>query len=158
MKGKELMIIALIIVVLLIVIVVGSVAKKGNEKEPVQTPSIGVTDENSNEEYVELKPDGTKVNISSELGKIKEVDGLEISNIRLTENGNVSQLLADVKNPTANTLGDFAIDITVLDKNGSELAVIGGYVDKVEAGESVKLNTSVTVDIANAYDFKVSKK
>ena len=157
MKVKEVMLILATIIVVLVIIIVGVSIKKSGKQETAKTPEIGVVEENKVEEFVEVKADGTKVNTSNQLSKIKKIDGLEISNIKLTENGNVSQIIADVKNPTSSTLGDFAINITILDKAGNEIAVIGGYIDKVEAGKTVQLNASATVDFANAYDFKVSK-
>ena len=159
MKAKELMIVLLIIIVLLIVIIVAVNANKnkGNE-ENTQTPAIGVVEENKVEEFVEVQEDGSKVNTSEELKKTKTIDGLEISNIRLVENNNVSQVVADVKNPTSKTLGDFPIDIVVKDKAGKEITTIGAYIDKVNPGETVELNASATSDFANAYDFEIVKE
>ena len=157
MKAKELMVVLAIIIALLIVIIIGANMKKESKVDVNQTPKVEVIDENKVEEFVEVKLDGTKVNTSSELSKTKIIEGLEISNIRLTEKGNVSQLIADVKNPTNKTLGDFPVNIVIIDKTGKELAKIGGYIDTVKAGETVQLSSSVTVDVANAYDFKISK-
>ena len=157
MKLKELMIVLAIIIVLLIVIIVGVSGKKENKVDLEQKPEVGAIEENKVEEFVEEKLDGTKVNTSSELSKTKTIDGLEINNIRLIGSGNASQLIADVKNPTDKTLGDFEVKIVLLDKEGKELVTVGGYIDKVEPGETIELNSSVTVDVTNAYDFKISK-
>ena len=54
------------------------------------------------------------------LKKTKTIDGLEISNIRLVENNNVSQVVADVTNPTNGTLGDFPVEIIIKDKTNNE--------------------------------------
>ena len=165
MKGKEIMVVSIIIIILLIIIIVG--VNKGKEKEEINnigTENIENINENEGtEEKEELGEfetetvDGTKVNISEELNKTKEIEGLEISNIKLTEKENLSVLTADVKNPTNERLGDYDVNITLIDKEGNEIVTIAGYIDKVEAGETVELNTSVTVDVANAYDFKISK-
>ena len=158
MKAKELMIVLLIIIVLLIVIIVAVNAKKDNGgEETLPTTSMGVTEENEVEEFVEVQEDGSKVNTSEELKKTKTIDGLEISNIRLVENNNVSQVVADVTNPTNGTLGDFPVEIIVKDKDGNEITRIGGYIDRVNAGETVQLNASATSDFANAYDFEIVK-
>ena len=159
MKAKELMIVLGIIIVLLIVIIVAVNVNKGNEDEETpQTPEIGVTEENEVEEFVEVQEDGSKVNTSEELKKTKTIDGLEISNIRLVENNNVSQIVADITNPTNETRGDFPVDIIVSDKEGNEITTIGGYIDKVNPGETAQLNASATSDFANAYDFEVVKE
>lgn len=152
MNAKKLMIVMFIIIALLLAIIVGVNIKKKNESDPEAVEKTQV------EEYVEVKTDGTKVNTSKELSKVKKVDGLEISNIQLIENGNLSRITADVKNTTKNTLGDCDISIIMLDKSGEEMATIGGYIDKVEAGATVKLDAAVTVDVANAYDFKIIKQ
>ena len=158
MKAKELMIVLFIIIVLLIVIIVAvNVNKNKGNEENTQTPAIGVVEENKVEEFVEVQEDGSKVNTSEELKKTKTIDGLEISNIRLVENNNVSQIVADIKNPTNKTLGDFPVDIIVKDKEGKEITTIGAYIDKVNPGETVELNASATSDFANAYDFEIVK-
>ena len=162
MKGKEIMVVSIIIIILLIIIIVG--VNKGKEKEEIN--NIGTENINENqgtEEKEELGEfetetvDGTKVNISEELSETKELEGLEISNIKLIEKENLSVLTADVKNPTNETLGEYDVNITIIDKEGNEIITIAGYIDKVEAGKTVELNTSVTADVADAYDFKISK-
>ena len=159
MKAKELMIVLLIIIVLLIVIIVAvNVNKNKGNEENTQTPAIGVVEENKVEEFVEVQEDGSKVNTSEELKKTKTIEGLEISNIRLVENNNVSQVVAEVKNPTNEILGDFPVDIIVKDKEGKEITTIGAYIDKVNPGETVELNASATSDFANAYDFEIVKE
>jgi len=157
MKKKELIIVLIIVAVLVGVILIAR--NKDNGEGQVQNPQqqVGKAEEKK-EEFVEVQADGTKVNTSNQLSKTKTIDGLEISNIRLTEKGNVSQILADVKNPTSSVKGDFPIDIKILDKTGKEIAKIGGYIDKVQPGATAELNASATVDFANAYDFEVSKK
>ena len=158
MKAKELLIILLIILFFLIVITIAVNSRDDREvEEKPQTPEIGVTEENEVEEFVEDQEDGSKVNTSEELKKTKTIDGLEISNIRLVENNNVSQVVADVTNPTNETLGDFPVEIIVKDKEGNEITRIGGYIDRVNAGETAQLNASATSDFANAYDFEIVK-
>ena len=53
---------------------------------------------------------------------------------------------------------NFPVEIIILDKEGNEITRIGGYIDKVKAGEKVELNASATSDFANAYDFDIVKK
>lgn len=164
MKGKEIMIVSIIIIILLIIIIVGRVSKNKDEVVPGNIENINeiisdIAGGNKEKlgEYEKETIDGTKVNTSNKLSETKTLDGLEISNIKLVENGNLSKLTADVKNPTSGTLGDYEVKITLIDKERKELVTIAGYIDKVEAGDTVELNTSVTVDVANAYDFKISK-
>ena len=158
MKAKELLIILIIILFFLIVITIAVNSRDDRKVEEIpQTPEIGVTEENEVEEFVEVQEDGSKVNTSEELKKTKTIDGLEISNIRLVENNNVSQIVADITNPTNETRGDFPVDIIVRDKEGNKITTIGGYVDKVNPGKTAQLNASATSDFANAYNFEIVK-
>jgi len=162
MKGKDLMIILGVAIVLLLLIIIGVKVKNNNNNE-VDQNTVGQQTQNNVtneivEEFVQVQEDGSKVNTSEELTKTKKVDGLEISNIRIVENNNVTQVTADIKNPTNGTLGDFPVDIKVLDKEGKEIATIGGFIDRVAPGETAELNASATVDFANAYDFEIKKK
>lgn len=158
MKVKQIMIVLFIIIALLIVIIVGVSIKNKKEVQNPQSPTVGMVEEDKLEEFVEVQENGSKVNISEELKKTKTIEGLEISNIRLVENNNVSQVVADIKNPSNKTLGDFPVDIIVKDKVGKEITRIGGYIDKVSPGETAQLNASATSDFANAYDFEIVKE
>ena len=164
MKAKEFLIILAIILVLVVLIAVLSKDDKVDvpaNNNPSQG-SVEGNDNNStltnNEDFVSTGLDGTKINTSDELKKVKTFEDLEFSNIKIVTLNNSTDLTADIKNPTSKTLGNYPIDITVLDKDGKTLTVIGGYVDTVEAGKTVKLNAGATSDFANAYDFKITKK
>ena len=74
-----------------------------------------------------------------------------------TEKDGLTLLLADVRNPGNKDNGDFGVDIKLVDKEGNELATIGGYIDSVKVGETVTLNITVTSSLANSYDFEVKK-
>lgn len=157
MKGKKIMIVLGLIIVVLVAVIIG---KSMNKTPQVDPNSVGMQQEVNNnvDEFVQVQEDGSKLNISEELQKTKIVEGLEISNIKVVENNNVTQVTANIKNPTDKTLGDFPVDIKIFDKNGKEIATIGGFIDKVKPGESTELNASATVGFANAYDFQIIKK
>ena len=165
MKGKKIMIVLGLIIVVLVAVIIG---KSMNKTPQVDPNSVGMQQEVNNnvdpnelkfrDKFVQVQEDGSKLNISEELQKTKIVEGLEISNIKVVENNNVTQVTANIKNPTDKTLGDFPVDIKIFDKNGKEIATIGGFIDKVKPGESTELNASATVGFANAYDFQIIKK
>ena len=102
--------------------------------------------------------DGTKLNTSTKLSETKTVDGLKIGNIQLTMQNGQSVLLADAENDTGKDIDIMLLDIILLDKNGNELTTIAGIVGDLKVGEKQRLNSSVTSDYANAYDFKVVAK
>ena len=141
----------LIIVAILIITVLAIIAnKKGKET------NSGATEENKVvEEFVQVLEDGTKLNTSTKLSETKTVDGLTIGNIQLTMQNGQSVLLADVENNTGKDIDVMLLDITLLDKNGNELTTIAGIIGNLKEGEKQQLNSSVTSDYANAYDFKV---
>ena len=143
---KDLLIITVVIVILVVVFFIF----KKKDTTPKARPS-------ETEEFVSILEDGTKQNTSNKLAETKEIEGLEISNIRLTEKDGLTLLLADVRNPGNKDNGDFGVDIKLVDKEGNELATVGGYIDSVKVGETVTLNITVTSSLANSYDFEVKK-
>jgi len=50
------------------------------------------------------------------------------------------------------------IIVSALDKDGNTLVRFLASVDNLEAGQVTNLKASVTADVANAYDFMVTKK
>ena len=70
----------------------------------------------------------------------------------------MSVLLADVKNNTGKATEMQLVDVTLLDKEGKEIVTVGGIIAPLENGASTQFNTSMTLDYANAYDFKVVAK
>lgn len=153
-KGKVLMgILVLILVVILVVVVVNN--KNQSEEKKGSSEKVQQNSQNNN---VEMLDNGTKLNTSSELSKTKTVEGLEISNIELKENGGISTLTADVKNTTKQDKESTKIKIEILDQTGKVLLTLKDSIKPVKAGETVKFSVAVTADVTNAYDFKITKE
>lgn len=152
-KDKNVWIFIGVMIVLIIVLLVVRSNNKNKKGQVIEDQT-----QVSGEEYVKILSDGTRVNTSDKLAESKMIDGLEISNIRLTEKNNISKILATVKNGSNQTKGGYKIKITLVDKNSNTIKEIESYIDPVEPGETVTLNTSATEDFANAYDFTVTKK
>lgn len=152
----------LLILVILVIIIVAIVVWKSIGKEETNKIGEGVSiaqeDSSKVEEYVQVLDDGSKLNTSSELQSEKTIDGLKITNIQLRESGGITTLLADVENTTGKKSDEKMIKISILDKEGKKITDVKGIIDAVEAGKSVQLNISVTADVANAYDFKISEE
>ena len=152
MKSKEKkMLLILIIVAIAIIAILWFIARGGKESKQEETNQV-------KEEFVQVQEDGTKVNISNKLKEEKELDGLKIGNIQLTEKDGQLTLLANVTNTTSQDVDAFFIDIILYDKDGNEIDTILGLVSPVKAGQTVELKAGITEDYANAYDFKVVKK
>ena len=110
-------------------------------------------------EYITTEEDGTRVNTSDKIKRAKfTIDGLEISNIQLSEIVGKTSLKADVKNTTEEKKGDIELTITLCKKDGSVLVEMGGYIGTVEAGATSKIDAAATLDYANAYDIKIERK
>lgn len=151
------------VVALLVGIVVSQKHERNITENPVENNVINEEIENNGQEalssrFVEVQEDGIKINTSSELNKIKTIDGLEISNIKLKKVGSTVTLLADIKNTNLNEIGDYFIDIIWVDDMGKELDRIVGYIDKVKPNEIVELNASGTTGLFDyIYDIKIKK-
>lgn len=152
MKEKEKR--GLLILILVAIAIITTLAiitnRKGKEVNSDSTEENKVV-----EEFVQVLEDGTKLNTSTKLSETKIVDGLKIGNIQLTMQNGQSVLLADAENDTGKDIDIMLLDIILLDKNGNELTTIAGIVGDLKAGEKQQLNSSVTSDYANAYDFRV---
>ena len=145
---KKMLIILLIILVIAIIIFVVNKNKKGNNNENAE-------ENNTVEEFVQVLEDGTKLNTSTKLSEAKEVNGLKFENMQLTTQDNQTVLLADVTNTGSNKTDIQLVDVTLLDKDGNEIITVGGIISQLEPGEKTQFNTSMTLDYANAYDFKI---
>ena len=148
---------ALIIIGVAIIITVGIffiTRGRGNKKEV----EIGEEENIVEEEFVNVLSDGTKLNTSDKLQEKKKVGGLEVSKFQLTEQGNSTILLGTITNTSSTEQGGYDVEIVVVDKTGKELGRIPAYIKKLQPGESTQLNTGITGDYANAYNFSINKK
>ena len=67
-------------------------------------------------------------------------------------------LTATVKNTGSAAVEMFAVDITLIDDAGQDIVTVGGLVAPMEAGATSTFETSMTLDYANSYDFRVTAK
>ncbi len=127
--------------------------KNKGKKEVQQPQNVQVNEE----KYTEVLDDGTKINTSEEFNNKKRYKSLEISNIQYTEKDGMSVLLADVKNMGSTKHEIEIVRITILGENGEEITKIKPVIGNIEPGETIKLNASITADVANAKDFKIEE-
>lgn len=153
MKSSEKKLVIILLVILAIIAVVFFITRRWNagEENVIQnTESNAVV-----EEFVQVLEDGTKLNTSTKLSETKNVNGLEIGNIQLTNSNGQTVLLADVTNNSGAATDLTLLDIILLDKDGNELGKVGGIISPLEVGGKTQLNASMMMDYANAYDFKI---
>lgn len=145
----------LILILLVITVIVAIIFFATREKKNTEDTNMTVEENNVVEEFVQVLEDGTKLNTSTKLNEAKEVNGLKFENIQLTEQNGQSVLLADVTNNSDKTTDLTLVDVVLLDKDGNEIVTVGGIISPLQAGEKTQFNTSMTLDYANAYDFRI---
>ena len=150
-KNEKRWIILLVAVVIIAIALIIGISRSGNREE-IQEGAEQVVNE---EKYTTELTDGTKINTSEEFNNVKTYKDLEISNIQYTEKNGMSVLLADVTNKGNTTHEVEIVKITILGENGEEITQIKPAIGKIEPGETIKLNASITADVANAKDFKI---
>lgn len=144
-----------VIALIAIVIIVGLLIARNSRRQ--QSANAGEDENYVEEEFVQRLEDGTRLNTSEQLQTTKRVEGVEITNIQLTEKDNLSDILATATNVTDQEQQGLLVDVKILDKEGKELTTIRGIIGKLEPGESTEFHANATFDFANAYDFTVTK-
>ncbi len=157
MRKSEKTLILILIIITIIVTAIYFVLKNKNKTEEIEENNSNQI-QDQNEENISLLEDGTKLNISKRMKETKRVEGLEFSDIEITEKDNVTVILANVKNTTNETKKDYIVEIKVLDKNNNEITSLSGYIGEVKPNETIAFKTSATFDFADAYDIIISKK
>ena len=150
MKGKKIIIFVVLLIILIGVVAVFTNIKKNRIDNTLEQQQLG--------EFVSLREDGTKENISEKLKEIKVLEGLEITDIVLTEKDNVSQISAKVENSTESSVEGMEVTVVFSDKEGNTINEISAYITDLEPGESTMLYSSVVADVSNAYDVNIVRK
>lgn len=162
MKKKEKVWIAILVIITLVVIIF-AVIRKGKNNDNVPS-NVGTTltegevedlEEPVVEKYVELGEDGTKVNTSEALKTNKVVNNVEFSDIQLSQKDGETLLTAVIKNTGSTPNELFSVNITLVDDAGQDIITVGGLVAPLDAGATGQFETSMALDFANAYDFRV---
>ena len=154
MNSNEKRWIILLVAVVVIAIVLIVVLVNANGKENEVQGGTGNPVENE-EKYTTELDDGTKINTGEEFNSTKTYGSLEISNIQFTEKEGMTVLLADVTNKGSTTHENEVVEITILGENGEELSTTKPVIGKIEPGETIKINATITADVSNAKDFTI---
>lgn len=155
MKPEEKKTILVLVIITVIVGVIAYFVMRGNNKTNNNNDAI---QENVVDEFVQTLDDGSRLNVSEELQKTKTLDGLEITNIQLKENGGITTLLADVENKTNSKSSEKKIKVKILDKAGKVITELKGIIDTIDVGGKVQLNIAVAADVTNAYNFEIENR
>lgn len=155
-KGFNKKIIIIVGIVLAIIIISCStvfVINKVQENKVEENQGTGLIDLN-NKENVKIEGD-KKINISEELKKEKQVKGIVVKDIQLKTQSNMTNLVATVQNVSSEIFVAKEVSIVFKNQDDSEFAIVKGYIDTMEPGETATLNTYTMADVANAYDFEI---
>lgn len=165
-KNEGMWILLLIVVVIIAIgLIVGLGMNKGKNNTNLDTQQGQMQEQEQDKEieeeeqkdtYATKLEDGTRLNTSSELKETKTYKDLEISNIQFTEKNGSSVLLADVTNKGSETHEKETVKIIITEEDGSKTEV-RALIGEIKAGETVKLNTSMTADKVNAKDFEIQE-
>lgn len=151
---KRWIVLLVAVVLIAVILIVVLTTRKGDKENVVQNTPTEQQVVNE-EKYTTELDDGTKINTSKEFNSAKTYGNLSISNMQFTESNGVSVMLADVTNNGSSTHEPEIVKVTVLGDNDQVITEIKPVIGKIEPGETVKLNASITADVANARNFKI---
>ena len=100
-----------------------------------------------------------KTNEKEEFKKDQNINGIEISNINLTYENNMSTFTATVTNKTKVVKRVGIIDIIIKDKENKEVVTLKGMIDRnLNVNESASINASTNIDLTSyeKIEFKVN--
>lgn len=100
--------------------------------------------------------EGEKVNNSEKMKEIKIFEILDFEITKLSTNNEKVSVEVRVSNKGNETFEGKSAQLVFYDKNGNECGKLDVYVGKINSGESVVLEVTTTLDISNAYDYKVT--
>lgn len=105
-------------------------------------------------------PKDTKVITGEKLTAKRDFDGLEISNVQFQLNGKTTLITADVKNATGADKEGQYVNVNVLDKKGKVLTSIGGFIDPIKAGDTIRFSSIIlsNKEDGKAYDIEITKQ
>lgn len=158
MRKSEKRLILILIIITIIVTTIYFIVKNNNKTEELGGNNNNSQTQEQIKENFSVLEDGTKLNTSKKIKETKRVDGLEFSNIEITEKDNVTIILANVKSITKDIKKDVYVDIKVLDENHNEITSLSGYIGEIKPNETISFETSATFDFANAYDIVITQK
>ena len=95
--------------------------------------------------------DGTKVNISEEVTKNKQVQDILIEQSKIRFSGGTSKLTSKVTN-NGETKDNLMFTVRFIANDNSTIAESIGYIGQIKSGEVKYIDSGITMDISNAKD------
>lgn len=151
MKDKEKRRIVILVGITIVVIIIAILTNKNKKDEKAKNE---VVEENS----TIVLEDETILNESKKLKENKKFEGMEISNIQLTETEEETVLITTVTNTSQTKQGGYPVKIKMIDEHGKEIKNMAAYIGEIQPGKSIKMSTSAIFDSRNVYDFIITKE
>ena len=107
-----------------------------------------------NNENVEIV-EGKKVNNSEGMKEVQHVANLSCEILNLTADEKKSNLTMVVKNETNEDFAGSKATIVFFEKEGRVFGELNTYIGKIAVGESITLELTTTLDVTNAYSYRV---
>lgn len=109
-------------------------------------------------ESVTMLEDGRTINMSSKLQEIKTIEGIEITNIQLTQEGKGAMLIGTATNTTKQKCGGYVVDIEMVDEQENEIITLSAYIGELQPNQSMRFSTTANFDSNKVYNFNIKKK
>ena len=110
------------------------------------------------EKYVQRLNNGAKLNDSKKLNENKKFEELELSDIQLSYNNGVTDLLFNVTNNSDKEFKMQKVNVILKDEQENKVNEIPGIIEDIKPGETKQFHTAVSADYTNAYDFEITKR
>lgn len=166
-KIKILIIFILLAILVILSVILFNMNSNNNDKERIASQSeediykeVLTEVLYGEEKYVTHDEQGNRINKSSEMSKTVTINGisdLEIRGIKITSKDNNTTISGTVTNVGNTTFNGDNITIFLRDEENKEILNLGVYIDAINPGETITFQTSVTMDLANAYNYTASK-
>jgi hypothetical protein len=150
MKSKKRLVIIIICVILLLVVALLLVKFFTKEETKNITNKIDM----GNLENIEIK-NNEKVNISKKMKEKVEKENLIFEINSLIANENETKIDIKVTNKSDEIFVGKEVTINFLDKSGRSYGKVEGYVSDIESNASINVKITTTLDVSNAYSFRI---
>ena len=150
MNKSKIVLLAVVIAIVALIVVIVIVANGGkNEENNVQNKEV--------ENYSTVLDDGTKVNTSEKLKETKMYGNIQISNMRIAKQEEMTVIMADIQNTGESVLARQKVKITMLDENGETITEITPEIRELQSGEVYTFSAGMTEDVVNAKDYTIGE-
>lgn len=157
MKKRIIIISTIVLIIVITGVIIGFTInrnKKNSSNEEAKGTEILVPVDMNNLENAKMKDD-EKVNISKDLLKDREIQGLKLTNISLKTDYGTSSFAADVTNTSDKDFNGGTLTLKFINNEGVQFATLDARVQPIKAGKKVDIAAKTTADLVNAKDFTV---